>query len=229
MNEQTAPTQPPEPSRAGGLEGVKPVHDLLDRQDRNLRWSLLGNLALAAALTASAFSHVWKAIYPPQPEFFATTADGRIIPLIPISEPYVAREVLLAWAKQATLQAYSLDHVHLRKQLSDMRDLFTAQGFRAHEEALKKAGIPETLEKYRAIAVVESPGPALIHNQGIIAGRYAWEVRLQIQVTYEGASSKSAPQTYSVELLIVRVPTTELPRGYAIHQIVSGPAGADGP
>lgn len=223
MTEQALGPEESRAALAGGVRGVAPVHNLLDRQDRNLRWSLLGNILLGVALSASVFGHAWTAINPPKPEYFATTADGRIIPLVPISEPYVAPEVLLTWTSQAVTKAYTLNHIHYKEQLSSMRELFTAQGFRAHEAALKAAGIPETLQKYRAITQVVSTAPPIITNQGIIAGRYAWSIKLPIQITYQGASSVSAPQTNTVELLVVRVPTNELPRGYAIHQIVTHP------
>ena len=92
-------------SRPGG---VAQVHNLLDRLELRLQLSQWLNLALAGALVLSAGAHGWRALHPPQPEYFATTADGRLIPLVPISEPYVAQETLLAWVTEAVTQAYTL-------------------------------------------------------------------------------------------------------------------------
>lgn len=73
--------------------GVAQVHNLLDRLELRLQLSQWLNLGLAGALVLSAGTHGWRALHPPQPEYFATTADGRLIPLVPISEPYVAQEI----------------------------------------------------------------------------------------------------------------------------------------
>jgi len=143
---------------------------------------------------------------------------------VPISEPYVPQEALLTWATQSVTRAYTLDHVHLREQLSTLRELFTAEGFKGHLKALDDAGILTAVEKRRLITRVVATDPAVIVNQGVLGNRYAWRVEVPIQIGYEGGSSSSQPQRNIVDLLIVRIPTHELPRGYAIHQIVARPA-----
>ena len=206
-----------------GLRGTAPVHNLLGSLDLKLRWSLLANVMLAIALTLSILGHLWVLTHPPTPEYFATTADGRLIPLIPISEPYVPQEVLLTWAAQAVTTAYTLDYVHQKEQLSAMRDLFTAQGFNSHRQALESAGLWTAVAERRLVTQVVPTAPPLVTNQGVIGGRYAWKVEVPIKITYQGASSVSLPQDNIAEVLIVRMPTHELPRGYAIHQLVTRP------
>lgn len=219
------PRSPGEPSvHPGGIRGIAPVHNLLNATELKLRWSVLANLALGVALTLSLFGHLWVILSPPTPEYFATTADGRLMPLVPISEPYVPQEALLTWATQSATQAYTIDYVHKKQQLSALRELFTAEGFRGHLQALDEAGILTAVEKRRLITRVVATHPPVITNQGVLGSRYAWRVEVPLQISYEGGSSTSPPQRNLVELLIVRVPTHELPRGYAIHQMVARPA-----
>lgn len=212
-----------DPIPESGLRGTAPVHNLLGSLDLKLRWSLLGNVMLAIALTLSGLGHLWVWTHPPTPEYFATTADGRLIPLIPISEPYVPQEVLLTWAAQAVTTAYTLDYVHQKEQLSRMRDLFTAQGFNNHRKALETSGLWTAVAERRLVTQVVPTAPPIVTNQGVIGGRYAWKVEVPIKITYQGASSVSLPQDNIAEVLIVRMPTHELPRGYAIHQLVTRP------
>ncbi len=209
---------------AGGIRGVAPVHNLLDATELKLRWSVLANIALGVALAVSVFGHVWAILSPPAPEYFATTADGRLIPLVPISEPYVPQEALLTWATQSATQAYTIDYVHEKQQLSALRELFTLEGFKGHLKALDEAGILTAVQKRRLITRVVATDPSVVTNQGVLGNRYAWRVEVPIQIGYEGSSSTSPPQRNIVELLIVRVPTNELPRGYAIHQMIARPA-----
>lgn len=212
-----------DPMTESGLRGTAPVHNLLNALDLKLRWSLLGNALLATTLTVSAAGHLWALTHPPTPEYFATTADGRLIPLVPISEPYVPQEVLLTWVAQAVTTAYTFDYVHQKEQLSRMRDLFTTQGFNSHCRALEAAGLWTAVAERRLITQVVPTAPPLVTNQGVLGSRYAWKLEVPIKITYQGASSVSLPQDNITEILIVRMPTHELPRGYAIHQLVTRP------
>lgn len=209
-----------------GIRGVAPVHNLLHDLDRNLRWSLLGNLLLGIALATSAFGNVWTLSHPPLPEYFATTADGRVIPLVAISEPYVPQEVLLTWVTQAVTQAYTFDHVHQKQQLSRMRELFTARGFDSHRKALEESGLWTAVAERRLVTQVAAPAPPLVTNQGVLGYRYVWRLEVPIKLSFQGASNVSLPQDNIAEVLVVRVPTNELPRGYAIHQLVTRPGGS---
>jgi len=209
-----------------GIRGLAPVHDLLRDYELKMRWSLLGNLLLGIALTASVSGNVWTLLHPPQPEYFATTADGRLIPLIPISEPYVPQEVLLGWVSQAVAQAYTFDHVHQQEQLSRMRELFTAPGFNSHRKALEDSGLWTAVNERRLVTQVVATAPPIVTHQGALARRYVWRLEVPIKISYQGASSLSAPQENLAEVLVVRVLTSELPRGYAIHQLVTRPGGS---
>lgn len=205
-------------SRPGG---VAQVHNLLDRLELRLQLSQWLNLALAGALVLSAGAHSWRALHPPQPEYFATTADGRLIPLVPISEPYVAQETLLAWVTEAVTQAYTLDYVHYRKQLTAMRPNFSDEGFKHHLQALEAAGTLEAIIKRRLVSQVVPTAPPVVVNQGVLADRYAWKIEMKLGLSYQGASSQSTPQALVAEVLVVRMPTHEVPRGLAVHQLIT--------
>lgn len=220
-----ADSAPAAPAPPGGIAGREPVHNLLRDIEFKLRWSLLLNVLLSAALVPSVWVHVWKALHPPEPEYFATSADGRITPLVPISEPYVPQEALLTWVSQAVTQAYTFDHVHQKEQLSRMRELFTAQGFESHRKALEESGLWEAVSQRRLITQVVTAAPPLVTNQGVLARRYAWRLEVPIKISYQGGSSVSLPQSNTVEVLVVRMPTNVIPRGYAIHQLVTAPGG----
>ena len=186
---------------------------------------MLLNGLLAAALLPAALTLAWQALHPPEPEYFATAADGRITPLVPIDEPYVPQEALLTWVAQAVNQAYTLDHVHRKEQLSRMRELFTAAGFESHRRALEDSGLWEAVGARRLVTQVVTAAPPVVTNQGVLARRYAWKLEVPIAISYQGASSVSPPQNNLAEVLVVRMPTRAGSRGYAIHQLVTRPGG----
>ena len=141
--------------------------------------------------------------------------------LVPISEPYVAQETLLAWVTEAVTQAYTLDYVHYRKQLTAMRPNFSDEGFKHHLQALEAAGTLEAIIKRRLVSQVVPTAPPVVVNQGVLADRYAWKIEMKLGLSYQGASSQSTPQALVAEVLVVRMPTHEVPRGLAVHQLIT--------
>ena len=59
----------------------------------------------------------YKWVYPPQAEYFTTTADRRIIMLYPLSDPVLPDDFILQWSTDAVRKAFSLDYKHWREQL----------------------------------------------------------------------------------------------------------------
>jgi intracellular multiplication protein IcmL len=106
-----------------------------------------------------------------------------------------------------------------------MREQFTAQGFNSHRQALEDSGLWATVKERRLVTQVVATAPPVVTHQGVLAHRYVWKLELPIKISYQGASSVSPPQDNIAEVLVVRVPTHELPRGYAIHQLVTRPGG----
>ena len=184
-----------------------------------------GECPAGRRVAPSAWNLAWQVLHPPEPEYFATAADGRIIPLIPISEPYVPQEVFLTWVSQAVNQSYTLDHVHRQEQLSRMRELFTgkASTVTAKRWRIRDCGQPSG--ERRLVTQVVTAAPPVVTNQGVLARRYAWKLEVPIKISYQGASSVSLPQNNLAEVLVVRMPTPVVPRGYAIHQLVTRPGG----
>lgn len=195
--------------------------DLLTRLRTRLTLSYLIMALLAAVLLLSTVGHLWRILNPPKPEYFATTADGLLIPMIPISEPYIPQETLLAWVTEAVTRAYTLDYVHYRQQLTSIRPDFTAEGYRQHEQALLNAGTIEAVLKRRLVTQVVPESPPIVVNSGVLADRFVWKIQMKIKISYEGASQVSRPQQLTADILVVRVPTNELARGIAIHQLVT--------
>jgi intracellular multiplication protein IcmL len=61
--------------------------------------------------------------------------------------------------------------------------------------------------------------PVLI-KEGLVNGRYQWQVELPIVVTYQ-AGSQTRSDSLLLTLLIVRVPKLESPNGVGIEQWVA--------
>ncbi|MGB6976519.1 MAG: type IVB secretion system apparatus protein IcmL/DotI [Gammaproteobacteria bacterium] len=156
----------------------------------------------------------------PTPQYFATSADGRITPLYPLTQPVVSKSELLQWATQAAVAAYTFDFVNYRKDLQAASEYFTPDGWQQFQEALKKTRILETVTSKKLVANAVATGAPVITDQSVINGRYAWKIRIPLLVTYESQSEK-IPQSLEVNMIVMRVSTLETPKGIAIAQFIA--------
>ncbi len=172
------------------------------------------NIVLAVTL-------VYEVLHRPPPAYFATTADGRTIPLYPLNEPIISQTTLLKWSEQAAIASYTYGFVNYRKQLQEAANYFTPEGWTSFQNALISTRNLKTVQEEHLSVSAVVTGQPVIMQQGVIGGRYAWRVQLPILVTYSGASGQTIQQTLTVSLLIGRVPTLNTPRGIAISSFIA--------
>lgn len=169
----------------------------------------------------------YQVTHPRPPEYFATTADGKIMPLIPLSKPMVSQAALLQWANQVVVSVYNYSFVNWRKQLQDAAGNFTSVGWKNFQDALKDSRNLETVISRKLVVTAVATGAPVITNEGVINGRYAWKVNIPLLVTYQSAST-TFQQPVVVTMLITRVPVFNNPKGiavasfYAAQQSVGG-------
>ena len=156
----------------------------------------------------------------PAPQYFATSTDGRITPLYPLSEPMVAPNELLQWANRAAVAAYTYNFVNWRDALQNVQSNFTPDGWKYFEGALKASMTLETITAKKLVASAVATGAPVILDQGVINGRYAWKVQMPLLVTYQ-SSTEQIQQALVITMIISRVPTVDVPRGVAIVSFVS--------
>lgn len=171
----------------------------------------------------------YKVTHPAQPKYFATTTDGKILPLIPLNQPMVSQSKLLSWATETAVSVYNYSFINWRKQLQDAAANFTPNGWSNFQDAMKKSRNLETvISKKLAVTAVPTGAPVIL-NAGVVNGRYSWKVNLPLLVTYQSASTVFQ-QPVTITLLISRVPVLNNPQGiavvsfYAAQQTVGSPS-----
>lgn len=169
----------------------------------------------------------------PEPQYFATTSDGKVIPMHALSEPLVTSAELLQWATVAATSANTYDFVNYRKALQDASEYFTPTGWREFQNALKSSNNLDTvISKKLAVSAVATGAPIIL-DRGLINGTYKWKVQLPLLITYESASTNIS-QPVVVTMLITRVSTLDTPKGiaidafYAAEQAIERGAGVPG-
>src|SRR5262245_854566 len=68
----------------------------------------------------------------PAPEYFATTADGKIVRLYALSRPVLTNAELLQWATLAATTVNTFNFVNYRKELQAASEFFTPTGWKEY-------------------------------------------------------------------------------------------------
>lgn len=157
---------------------------------------------------------------PPQPRYFATYADGKLVPLIPLNQPNVSQSALQQWANTAVIAVNTYDFFNYRDQLQKASDYFTTDGWQAYLDELKASrNLNAVIEKKLVVSAVATRAPTIL-RQGIIDGAYSWVVQIPVLVTYQSASQYSQ-QSLIVTLMIKRISTLTNPNGIGIANYIA--------
>lgn len=171
---------------------------------------LLVNIILGSIL-------VYQVTHPAPPQYFATTTEGKILPLYPLSEPMATNAEVLQWATNAAESLYNYSFVNWRGQLQIASDNFTPEAWDAFQQQLKASRNLEAVIAEKSVVSAEPTGAPVILNQGVVNGRYSWRLKLPMLINYQGTTNHQQP--VEIVMIVSRVPILNTPRGYAIAQI----------
>jgi intracellular multiplication protein IcmL len=200
---------------------VKLRHEFYRDNYRKIMWLLLFCVLIILVLGGGLFYVVSN---PPKPQYFATTTDGRISPLVPLDQPNLSTSALLQWANTAAVAAYTYNFVNYRQALQEASEYFTPDGWTAFMDALNVTNNLNALIEKKLIVSAVATGAPVVLQQGLLEGTYAWKVQMPILVTYQSASQFSQ-QSLVLTLLIVRISTLNSARGVGIAQFVASSGG----
>lgn len=161
---------------------------------------------------------IYLLTHPPAPKYFATDGQGRIIPLVPLDQPYLSDAVVTQWINVAVVSSFTFDFVNYRSQLQSVSSYYTPQAWQNFLEQLQSSGNLSTVISNRMMVSAVATGAPVISRQGRIENVYAWRIHLPLLITYQG--TQVTQQNVVASVLVVRVSTLTNPKGIAIAQLV---------
>jgi len=188
---------------------------------RKLLMVLLISLLLNVILCVFIY---FQRVYEPKPSYFATNENGTLNELIPLDVPYISQELLLSFADQAAVTAYSFDFLNYEQELQQAKKYFTEAGFTNFMGALQASGNLKVVQDKRLVVKAVVTDIPVILKEGVLPGthQYAWQVQIPMLVQYISASEK-IEQPIVATLLIVRVSTLDTRQGIAIASFTIAP------
>ena len=150
-------------------------------------------------------------------KYFATTEDGRLVPMIPLNQPNLSTPALLSWVAQASAEVMTFGHHDYKRRLQEASRSFTRSGWEGFTTALERSGVMDMVEKNRQVVTAAPAGAPIITSEGMYGDRYQWVVQMPIQVTYQSGAKKSS-KFKQLTLVVVRVEQLDSPHGVGINQ-----------
>lgn len=160
---------------------------------------------------------------PIKPLYFATDSVGRLIQDPSLDQSNMSTEEITAWAIEAVQAAYTYNYVNYRFQLQNTQKYFTTYGWQNYMQALTASNNLLAVTDRSMLVLARVVGQPTILAQGILAGAYAWKIKLPILITnwlppYDERSKFANALT--VTMIIQRQPILESYKGVGIIQIV---------
>lgn len=158
----------------------------------------------------------------PENRYFATTEDGRLIPMVPLNQPNLSTPALMSWVAQSATETMTFGFNDYRRRLQNSSRNFTRQGWESFTTALTRSRIIEGLEAGQQVVTAVPSGAPILQSEGLVAGRYQWVVQIPLTLTYQ-AGTKERTQNMLVTVVIVRVPRLESTNGVGIDRWLAAP------
>lgn len=211
-------------SEQAEMEMLKTVGSVVVRNEfyRDGYRTLLRIAVIEAMIILALVAAMYLIILAREPEnrYFATTEDGRLVPMVPLTEPNLSVPALMSWSSQAATEVMTFGFNDYKRRLQQSSRNFTRSGWVSFTSALEKSRIIEMVEANRqVVSAAPSSAPILI-SEGPVNGRYQWQVQVPLVVTYQ-AGAAIRDDKMLVTLLIVRVPKLESPNGVGIEQWIA--------
>ncbi len=161
-------------------------------------------------------------VHQPENRYFATTEDGRLIPMVALNQPNLSTPALLSWTAQAVSETMSFSFSNYRRNLQESSRHFTRAGWESFSTALQQARIIESIEANTQELTAVPRGAPILKSEGVVNGQYQWIVQIPVLLSYV-SGSKTRSDNWIVTLVVVRVPRLESPNGVGIAQWIAVP------
>jgi intracellular multiplication protein IcmL len=155
----------------------------------------------------------------PKPIAFKVASEWRVIPPIPIQDPYLSNSDVLQWVSDIMPQLFNVDFMNMDDRLLEAKKYFTESGYEVFLNQLSNYVNKDTLQLGKVFVHGEPSGGPFILSQGVLSSRYAWWVQIPLKITYAG--TEYLPQVFlKMQILVVRTDTTDNLTGVLIDNII---------
>lgn len=183
-------------------------------------------LGIASAISIfSAFGALYAAASS-KTTSIAVDARGAVVPVVPLSAPFLSESRVLGFVEECLRKAFSHDFLHHTKTIPLSQDCFTPDS--ADKYAFSMQSYISMMETKRMVMSLTVPKPPRVVRVYGVRGPTGevihWDVQAQIDIFFEGKAERIPPTRNDVEITVRRVPLEGTPRGILIDKFSVYPA-----
>lgn len=173
---------------------------------------MLGLVILIAILVMFAFLEIGTR---PSPKYFKLNDNLQIIEPVPLDQEGISKAALLNWISEMIINAFSYNYSNQHKQQAKMTEYFSDSAMQLYLNYLQTdQDLSAVAENKYVVAVRMTSAPEIITGKEY-KGRYAWQIRVPMQLRFANALNRST-QDLTMDILVWRVPETESALGITI-------------
>ena len=189
------------------------------KQERDHWKGLCQKMALSLIVVSVIAVTGVSALFFKEREYFATTPNGQITPLVPLNKPIISPSGAQRFAVNAISDALSLNFRQWRGQLAAVEPSFTTGGYKEFLTQLEKTKWIKMIEsEFMTTTVTERMRPVLVQHGVNSNGVYGYVIEVPLVLLLENQTERKT-QKLDAKIIVVRVPTAERPEGMAIDKI----------
>jgi intracellular multiplication protein IcmL len=219
--------KPPAPAGAVAKDSIVSVSKRNKDLEKRAFRATSSLAAMCIALAVSVIGNIYQGLNRPEPRYFAQDkTTGTLTPIIPLTQPISSRNAVMLHAVEAIGALNGIDSLNYRDQLNRAAGYFTKNAWGRYLTEFSNTGTLELIEKRNMVLNGVVTEPPVITGDGTIFNSLYWDVQVPYRVRYVTQGYDQSVD-YVAKIKIVRVPTTENPKGIAIAQFVAQRGSAD--
>lgn len=150
------------------------------------------------------------------PQYFAVDNQMRLLPVIPVKEPYINGQKVARWGGECIVEAFTISFSTIQRDLDKAGKCFNEDGFISYLASIEQSQLLDTIKTGVNLFTAKDGSPVVVMH-ALVDGVYQWQVQIPIIMTYE-SGKKRQHQRAIIYGIIKRIPFSEKPEGIAFAQ-----------
>lgn len=156
-----------------------------------------------------------------QPREYFATEKGRLTRMVPLNEPGWSQSDVIAFGEDTLREAFSLNFVQFRQQMSRVEPRFSGDGYVAYNQALSRSNILSNVRD-RRMNLAPGISPGVVRRRGVNPqGHYSWEIQYPVTLQLMGQNTNLPEQRFIFQIMIQRADVSEKNHGLEVAQLIS--------
>lgn len=161
----------------------------------------------------------------PKPLHFYVNENNQLINPLPLNKPGISNAAISNWLSEAIMNAFGFNYKNFETKFDKLKTYFSKNGFEQFVNAFRTNPMLSGVEANKLIVSVRILEAPEILQDGIVKGKYTWNIKLPVLVTLQNELVRRGVRL-DIETIVTRVPEIISPMGILIDDFAAIEFGA---